>query len=417
MEAKLMNKKQTLDIKTAENLVCNIRILMEDIMKKFLSILMFFIVCSLHLVAAPYTLTKELSDDQMMLLIKEELEFTNELLQTQQITSQIITLKQKRLQQKTEDILRDFARLKSLANQDEKLDEAKLKQARTELDSLRLATAGISGQIDEFLAEMQAANDKRISNQRRLITLAQNIVRIVEKETDAKLPPNILPTMQKSLQNMKDSIDSELFDHKSYDTFLSAFAQFIAWQERIPKDTALLKIYAEQLRLIGINIQEYNKQYTSFKNAMQEYQRLLSAQEEANRELNKELDRMHAYQQQRVFKEFIYFDTGSISLKSSFLDALKLFATEYKDQAGYEFHIIGYSDTDPIRGKLAKTYPSNWELSLARATVVAKYLINNMQINPNQIVIIGRGEYRPYFSDGIMDKSKSRRVEIRIVKL
>jgi chemotaxis protein MotB len=60
-------------------------------------------------------------------------------------------------------------------------------------------------------------------------------------------------------------------------------------------------------------------------------------------------------------------------------------------------------------------YPTNWELSLVRATSVAKYLINS-GIAPERLIISGQGEYAPVFpNDTEQHKEMNARVEIIII--
>jgi chemotaxis protein MotB len=76
--------------------------------------------------------------------------------------------------------------------------------------------------------------------------------------------------------------------------------------------------------------------------------------------------------------------------------------------------IDGHTDNVPM--KSAK-YPSNWELSTARASMVARFIIDKMRFPPGQMVVTGYGEFRP-LKDNINDDNRAanRRVEIKILK-
>ncbi|MBP6177755.1 MAG: OmpA family protein [Anaerolineales bacterium] len=74
--------------------------------------------------------------------------------------------------------------------------------------------------------------------------------------------------------------------------------------------------------------------------------------------------------------------------------------------------IVGHTNNIPSTNPL---YPSNWELSLARATSVAKYLIGS-GIAPERLIISGQGEYAPVFpNDSDEHRNLNARVEIIIV--
>ncbi len=74
--------------------------------------------------------------------------------------------------------------------------------------------------------------------------------------------------------------------------------------------------------------------------------------------------------------------------------------------------LVGHTNNTPSTNPL---YPTNWELSLARATTVAKYLINS-GIAPERLIISGQGEYAPVFpNDTDQHKELNARVEIIII--
>lgn len=77
--------------------------------------------------------------------------------------------------------------------------------------------------------------------------------------------------------------------------------------------------------------------------------------------------------------------------------------------------ISGHTDTDPIA---TAQFPSNWELSSARAMTFMKYLMSlNQNLNPARFSAIGYGEYRPIaLNDTAENKQKNRRVEVLIAR-
>ncbi|MBT5027377.1 MAG: OmpA family protein [Nitrospina sp.] len=76
--------------------------------------------------------------------------------------------------------------------------------------------------------------------------------------------------------------------------------------------------------------------------------------------------------------------------------------------------VDGHTDNVPM--KSAK-YPSNWELSSARASMVARFIITKMRFPPERMVVTGYGEFRP-LKENINDDNRAanRRVEIKILK-
>ena len=74
--------------------------------------------------------------------------------------------------------------------------------------------------------------------------------------------------------------------------------------------------------------------------------------------------------------------------------------------------IEGHTDSDPIR---TEKFPSNWELSTARALSVLHFFQDDAGFDPIDLVAIGRGEFDPIaLNDTPENKAKNRRIEIHI---
>ncbi|MCK5205699.1 MAG: OmpA family protein, partial [Desulfobacterales bacterium] len=64
-----------------------------------------------------------------------------------------------------------------------------------------------------------------------------------------------------------------------------------------------------------------------------------------------------------------------------------------------------------------QVFPSNWELSTARAVNVLRYFIETHKIDPQRLAAVGFGEYQPLTSNNAQpNQSKNRRVEIIFIK-
>jgi chemotaxis protein MotB len=75
--------------------------------------------------------------------------------------------------------------------------------------------------------------------------------------------------------------------------------------------------------------------------------------------------------------------------------------------------IEGNTDNVPIQTPL---YPTNWELSAARATGVTRYLVEEKKLSPLRVSLAGYGEYRPRVgNDSSTDRRYNRRVDIVIL--
>lgn len=78
----------------------------------------------------------------------------------------------------------------------------------------------------------------------------------------------------------------------------------------------------------------------------------------------------------------------------------------------YMINIVGHTDNIPMK---SNRFKSNWELSVTRASTVARFLITKMGMDPNQFVVSGYSSYRPIAPNtNAENRSRNRRVEIII---
>ena len=76
----------------------------------------------------------------------------------------------------------------------------------------------------------------------------------------------------------------------------------------------------------------------------------------------------------------------------------------------FDIRIEGHTDDLPIQ---TARFPSNWELSIARAVSVVKYFAAEGKISPQRLSAVGYGETRPLVpNNSLANSSKNRRVEI-----
>ena len=114
----------------------------------------------------------------------------------------------------------------------------------------------------------------------------------------------------------------------------------------------------------------------------------------------------------------ILFDSGKTTIKPQgvkVLERVGKILLKSKDQA---IRIEGHTDNVPIGPELGKMYPTNWELSAARATTVARYLQEKIGIDPGLLSATGYGPYQPMASNETEEgRAKNRRIEILLVPI
>ena len=110
----------------------------------------------------------------------------------------------------------------------------------------------------------------------------------------------------------------------------------------------------------------------------------------------------------------ILFDSGKAKLKKHAKGVLAKIAGVINQAApDRNIGVEGHTDNVPIKHS---GWKSNWELSVARATSVVHYLIDECSIEPQKLSAIGYGEYRPIETNDTKEgKARNRRVEIIIL--
>jgi chemotaxis protein MotB len=115
--------------------------------------------------------------------------------------------------------------------------------------------------------------------------------------------------------------------------------------------------------------------------------------------------------------EQLFFDSGRAALKDSGKAVLKKVADALKSYEDKAIRVVGHTDNVPISKAYQKVFPSNWELSSARATTVVRFL-QEAGIEPERLVATGRAEYAPVApNDSEAGRQKNRRIEITLVEL
>ena len=108
----------------------------------------------------------------------------------------------------------------------------------------------------------------------------------------------------------------------------------------------------------------------------------------------------------------ILFESGQANLSESSRPILGKMAQLLKTLPN-DIRIEGHTDNVPIS---TKDFPSNWHLSIARATNTAYYLMNNLGLNQERVSVVGNSEFKPIAdNNSLQSRSLNRRVDIVIL--
>jgi chemotaxis protein MotB len=111
----------------------------------------------------------------------------------------------------------------------------------------------------------------------------------------------------------------------------------------------------------------------------------------------------------------VLFDVGEAEVKPAAKDAVQEVAAALRGMAAKRFQVAGHTDNEAITNETKKKYPTNWELSTARAIAVVKLLTAD-GVDPGVLSAAGYGPYDPIASNAAPDgQAKNRRIEISLM--
>jgi chemotaxis protein MotB len=109
----------------------------------------------------------------------------------------------------------------------------------------------------------------------------------------------------------------------------------------------------------------------------------------------------------------LLFDSGRAEMKDSALQALKKIIPLVA-QTPYMINVVGHTDDLPIQ---TAEFPSNWELSLVRASRVARFLMQETHLDENRFYVSGYASTQPVAANDTPEhRAANRRVEIILTK-
>ena len=114
-----------------------------------------------------------------------------------------------------------------------------------------------------------------------------------------------------------------------------------------------------------------------------------------------------------IFVDKILFDSGSVEINARGRELLLVMADALKNSQDQEILVEGHTDNVPLSAALKKRFPSNWELSTARAAAVVRFLQEEAGIKPERLSVRGYSFYRPVAPNTTEEgRRQNRRIEI-----
>ena len=195
-------------------------------------------------------------------------------------------------------------------------------------------------------------------------------------------------------------------------------------QERQQRHSAELRLQdaAQHYAQSQADLAALQSQYKAMQTNVKKNQTLLGLQRNMEQALKKELANqsvtIEALQGQLkvTLVDKILFRTGSAEIREQGRATLRQVAAAVRQEEDHLIRVEGHTDNVPIGPELQRTFPTNWELSTARATSVVRFLQEQGDIAPERLSASGYGSYRPVASNETEEERRqNRRIEILLV--
>ncbi|WP_202708606.1 OmpA family protein [Sporosalibacterium faouarense] len=117
------------------------------------------------------------------------------------------------------------------------------------------------------------------------------------------------------------------------------------------------------------------------------------------------------------FQDNVLFSSGKANIKTESKLVLLDISDILVKEAFKKYNIRVEGHTDSVPTLTTSKYPTNWDLSVARASNVVKFLIEEAGLTPSRLSAAGFSEYKPIAPNDTIDgKQKNRRVDIVILR-
>jgi chemotaxis protein MotB len=218
--------------------------------------------------------------------------------------------------------------------------------------------------------------------------------------------------LEKLLQAKSDTLSQSIFELRRKVTDLEAD------NGKLKKENAgLQKALDEKSKRVA----DLEREAEGLRKAKEEVQKASSTYENLMEKMKKEISEGQVTISELKGKlsvnmvDSILFDSGKAEVKEGGLAILDKVISILADVKDKSIRIEGHTDNVQIRGDLAKRYPTNWELSAARAINVTRFL-QKQGLDPAQLSAVGYGEYKPVGDNATPEgRAKNRRIEINLV--
>ncbi len=280
------------------------------------------------------------------------------------------------------------------------------------LSMARSSNADLQTQLMQLTQQLNAANQQRAQTSQALASAQQHGAQL---QSALQASQAALQTSQGQLQS------SQAQSKKAQATIDTLNEQLVALRAQLAQISAALDLTEQKNKQQAAQITDLGQRLNQA--LLSKVQQLARYRSEFFGELNKSLGNrsdIRVVGDRFVLQSGVLFPEASAELSPEAKKRLSLVAKALKDIAKqipsnlpWVLRVAGYTDKRPIS---TPQFPSNWQLSTARAISVVNYLISQ-GIPPDRLAAAGFGQYHPIaHGDTRADYRKNRRIELELTQ-
>jgi len=355
------------------------------------------------------------------LTLNEE-ELQNQVMQYQKLTEELIALNDS-LDIKDQTLIEKIELIRNKNTKLALLNEELIKKDTTIFD--------LRGKILELNNILSISKENKIAQQAEIQSLSQKIsvletesAKSADQKTQIESLTSKIASLEKENQQLIDSTDKEILEAQLKSSSTLEQVAFLTNEIEVLKNEINIlnsaleaseqDVLTKELKIEVLG-ERLNKALTSKVFELQKYRSEFFGRLQSILGDRKDIkvvgDRF-------IFESELLFDSGSASLQFEGKEKLKQIGLTLKettmnipDDIDWIIQVEGHTDKNPIN---TPQFPSNWELSTARANTVLKLLLE-LGFNPQHLSAAGYGEFYP-ISKGksAKDLQQNRRIELKL---
>ncbi|UCG66114.1 MAG: OmpA family protein [Deltaproteobacteria bacterium] len=258
--------------------------------------------------------------------------------------------------------------------------------------------AGLYDKIQKNAQELERLENAnlRIS---QIIEKLENAKRhISQLEDTIKIKDQALSRSDERIRQMEEEVKGEKKIQEAIRKEFSVRDDEVArLKEQLQEEESLGKAEIEELRsTYNSLISELKKQVKDREMTIREFEEMLTI----------------------TFVDRVLFDFGKATVTSEGRSVLARVGEVLRDAPGMKIRVVGHTDNVPIRREYRYRFPSNWDLSSARAAAVVRYFQREGGLDAKCLEAVGRSFYEPVASNETeAGRAQNRRVEVVIAPM